>query len=93
MKMTNKKGVRRVADNNNRDKLLFTSELENTVREKLFLLRDADYLQVSGALIPGAQEMIGVRLPRFGIWQKKSQKETGRPFFMNAPATTSKRRC
>ena len=60
-------------------------ELENTVREKLFLLRDADYLQFSSALIPGAQEMIGVRLPALRDLAKEIAKADWQTFLHEYP--------
>ena len=64
----------------------FTKE---AVRERLLSLADADYQKFHGGLLPGIDNILGVRVPDL----RKLAKETGKPSFWKMIGNGMKRIC
>ena len=60
--------------------------MPENIREKLFELRDHKYREFSAGLIPGADNIIGVRLPALRGMAKEIAKGDWRQYLAHAPA-------
>ena len=60
--------------------------MDTTVRERIFALVDEEYRQFHSKLVPGTDNILGVRLPRLRELAKEIAKGNWRDYLLTAPS-------